>query len=694
MTFIILTPALACPSLSKKDDPVEVLLLAQSTKVRDDLSQITYSPWKSEKEKSIDKKDIEVIPCVSSDYHISRYVVSVYRKKGFTELVRAKIKISEKKGLYKFKNPFPEDVEGIIRTFKPSSFSDGDPVEVYHPFYIGEKDYLTIAHVSDSHLAARMEMLEKRWNTNFKNVWHVSTLSKEKPGDFSNYNKQFESILKTINRDKTIDMIIHTGDITDYNKGHLSPEGENDLTRDYYPDRNWLLFYRLLVKYYEKPFFSVLGNHDYRLNPYSPNPHIISRRIREFFNMAPHVNLTRSEMNTLHEDPHALHVMKNHIRKAPYAVRWYSFVINPLLDYEVFYGNMAFLMLDWNLGEDHEEGNPWAEKVLSQRQWKMLRLWYDRVLNRRKTKEKKEKKRIIAVVAMHSSVFNPFPETGDSLLMSNPDTRIFYQSLLIDNYTPERDLVDGTFRLRRNEFIKVCLGNRRYEESYQVHPERDIDLILTGHAHRTGIFQVEGPHVYLRDANSLKKGPIFCNAISSGPLGIKNKEGGPERIELSPPGYHVIDIDDDISITVYHSSIVPVREDARCSFGEVARGEFFEVLDTVMERPLFDPVYSWQITNLKEGSTLTKIVIETGLTRSVEVKKVPLGWRYNVDVRSKCTYIVCEAHDRGQGIYFESSGDITIAVDGESAERVGTLTVNWDMGKSTSPPVHVRVPSD
>ncbi|MBU7046571.1 MAG: metallophosphoesterase, partial [Theionarchaea archaeon] len=205
-----------------------------------------------------------------------------------------------------------------------------------------------IGHISDSHLAARMDMLEERWNRNFNDAWHKSSLSGGKPGDFSNYNSQFQHILKALNKDKTVDVIIHTGDITDYNKGYHNEEGENDLNRDYYLDKNWLLFYTLLYNSYEKPFFSVLGNHDYRLNPYSPNPVIIHRRIREFFNMAPTVNLTRSEMNTLHEDPYSLNIVRNHIVKEPYAVRWYSLVMNPLLDYQVFYGNMAFLMLDWN----------------------------------------------------------------------------------------------------------------------------------------------------------------------------------------------------------------------------------------------------------------------------------------------------------------------------------------------------------
>lgn len=709
MTFIILTPALACPSLVDKSGHLEMLLLTKTKAI--DLSDITYSPWKTKKEKPIDKKDIEILPFEPSQCTISEYVISAYRKRGFKNLVRARITIPVKKGLYQLNNPFPEDITPILKNLKSprfsrypllpdrgtvTSFFGKEPVTLHHPFYVGEKDYLNIAHISDSHLSACMYMLEDRWNSNHNNVWHQSSLSDERPGDFSNFNTQFEYLLKAINKDKTTDMIIHTGDITDYNRGYYNTEGENDLSRDYYMNRNWLLFYELLYRNYEKPFFSILGNHDYRLNPYAPNPVAISKRIREFFNMAPMVNLTRNEMNTIHEDPYSLNIRENHLVKAPHSVRWYSVVCNPLLDYQVFYGGMAFLMLDWNLGEDHEEGNPWAENVISPGQWKMLTDWYNKVMNcRNKNKEKRENKKTIAVVAMHASVFNPFPEMGDKKLMMNPETHIFYESFLVDRYSPEKDLVDGIFRLKRNEFIRLCLGNNMYgSNNYDTFPEKGIDLVLTGHDHRSSFFQVEGPHVYLRRPDTIKEGPLFCNAICSGPIGIKNEEGGPERIQMDPPGYHVIYCNDSISVTVKSSDLVSIREDARCSFGEVARGEAFEVLDTVVDRLLLNPVYAWRVTNLKEGSAITKITIVTGSERPVKVTKAPLGWKHTAEHVDGFTCITCKAQYQGQGILFGHSRDITIKVKGESAEKIGSLTVTRDMGKEVSSPVRVRVPAD
>lgn len=686
MSFVVLTPALTCPGLVKKGNGLEVLLLATKSFRQEEFNELSYSHWKKDRSESIDAKDTEILHFVPTDCHISEFVLSAYRKKGFTQVIRARITLPVSKGLYQLTHFSDEQVAHLLKQESPESFRD-DSVRLHHPFYVGDSDYLNIAHISDSHLAARLYMLEDRWNSNFNDVWSQSCLGQGKPGDFSNYNAQFERLLTMIARNKDIDIIIHTGDITDYNRGYHNPEGENDLSKDYYLDRNWVLFYQLLYRNYEKPFFSVLGNHDYRLNPYPPNPVVLSRRIREFFNMAPTVNLTRSEMNTLHENPHALNITKNHVMKAPYAVRWYALVLNPLLDYQVFYGNMAFMMLDWNLGEDHEEGNPWAEKALSSRQWKILTLWHKKVINHRKRTP------VVSVVSMHCSVFNPFPEIGDRKIAVNPETNVFYTSGLTDHYEPQRDLVDGTFRLKRDEFIRLCLGSSLYGRTgFTALPEKGVDIVLTGHAHRTGIYQVEGPHVLLKKGE-LEPGPVFCNAVSSGPIGIKNEKGGIDGVELCPPAYQGVYTRGGISVVVHQSELVSIREHARRSFGEVGREETFEVSDHVADFPGLPSTYRWEVTNLKKGSTLTRILITTGCTAPIEIIETPLGWRHSVARKDGRTVVTCEAHDRGQGIYWGEKGEIHLKAP-HCVERMGTLQVAWDMDSTLSIPVCVRVPGD
>jgi predicted MPP superfamily phosphohydrolase len=691
MTFLILTPALTCPSLAKREGYLDVLLLARTRNIRDDLLDLTYSQWdkdRKKKERNIDKTDIEILPFTPSLQHISSHVISTHGKKGFTKLIKVRIHISQKKGLYQLNN-YSEDVTDILRTCATTSFFSEEPVRLHHPFYVGEQDYLNIAHISDSHICARMFMLEERWNSNYKNAWGASSLSDEKPGEFSNHVKQVAHILKSINEDKSIDIIIHTGDIVDYNRGYYNKEGENELSRDYYYNRNWLLFYELLLQHYKKPFFSVLGNHDYRLNPYPPNPVLISKSFWELYNMAPTVNLTRKEMSSIHEDPHAINITENHLITTSRSIRWYTLVINPALDYQVFYGKMAFLMLDWNKREDHERGTPWARNALSNPQWEMVRRWHKRVMKRRK------RGKFVAIVAMHPSVFNPFPETGDRMLSETPETNIFYKSTLIDTYSPQKDLVDGTFRLRRNQFIRMCLGNSNYGKNgdYHVIPESSIDLVLTGHAHRSGLFQVKGPHVYSRREGAVE-GPLFCNAVSCGPIGTKNEEGGPEMVQLVPPGYHVIAFNDNETVRIMNSDLVCIREKTRRDFGEIGRGSGFQVLDSVHDLPRLSPVYIWQVRNLEEGSAITRIRIATGLRNPVTVKSVPLGWRYRLEILNGFTVIVCEAHDVGQGIFYGDSGEISVKVELPSVEKMGIITISRGMASDLSSPVCVRVPAE
>ena len=711
MTFSILVPALGCPSLVQRGRYLDILLLADRRKVDDELHAITYSPWKGGKEKEFDRKDFEILPFEPLWYHVSTYLRSTYRKNGLKTLMRVRISTSMKKGLYRLHNRYSPNISDIIKELKPPpysfcpstsdscsrcSFFNSDPVSLHHPFYIGEKDYLNIAHISDSHLAARMSMLKERWDSNHNRAWEASSLSGMKSGEFSSYIDQFQHILSCINDDKTVDIIIHTGDITDYNRGYENSRGENDFSRDYYFNRNWLLFYELLLNNYEKPVFTILGNHDYRMNPYAPHPVLVSRRIRELFNMAPTVNLTRKEMNTLHEDPHALHVLENHLITAPQSVQWYSLIINPLFDYQVSYGNMMFMMLDWRRWEDHERRTPWAGRVLSKTQWEMLTHWHKTVVKRRK----RGKGRIISVVCMHPSVFNPFPEMGDRKLSTEPGTDIFYDSMLIDTYDEEKDLVDGTFRLRRNEFIRLCLGNSTYgmDQDFTQAPERIIDLILTGHAHRQALFQVAGPHVHARKRPSdITPGPLFCNAASSGPMGMKNEEGGSEHIHLVPPGYHRISCDPTITVTHVGSRLVSIREETRLSFGEIMQGSGYEVVSTVNTGPGAGIDYAVVVWNHRRGSSLTRILIHTGYTGDIEVKKTPLGWRYTTEKGERGLVLVCEAHDRGQGILFSDSGEVVMKVKGkakgESSQKIGYLTVCWDMHDEQSTPVCIHVPA-
>jgi hypothetical protein len=91
-------------------------------------------------------------------------------------------------------------------------------------------------------------------------------------GSYNNWNTSFVQTYTDAKRDS--DLLLVTGDLIDYGRGHWGPAERKRLGDDvfYHVDRNWFLFQYLLSSgnSYEKPVYTILGNHDWRLNPYPP----------------------------------------------------------------------------------------------------------------------------------------------------------------------------------------------------------------------------------------------------------------------------------------------------------------------------------------------------------------------------------------------------------------------------------------
>ncbi|MGH8247169.1 MAG: metallophosphoesterase, partial [Gammaproteobacteria bacterium] len=62
-----------------------------------------------------------------------------------------------------------------------------------------------------------------------------------------------------------------TGDLIDYGRGY-NDRGPIGTDESYWRDRNWFLFYEAIAggTKYQKPVYTNLGNHDWRINPYPP----------------------------------------------------------------------------------------------------------------------------------------------------------------------------------------------------------------------------------------------------------------------------------------------------------------------------------------------------------------------------------------------------------------------------------------
>jgi hypothetical protein len=140
------------------------------------------------------------------------------------------------------------------------------PTEVLHPLFVQRKlrTDLRIGHVTDTHVDVRNDVYERNLQRDYKG---------KKPLDFNNWNKSFRSVYDDCKNRS--DVILLTGDLIDYGRGHLGREDADDkLARDdhYHKDRNWFLFYYFLASRdcYKVPVYTTLGNHDWRLNPYPP----------------------------------------------------------------------------------------------------------------------------------------------------------------------------------------------------------------------------------------------------------------------------------------------------------------------------------------------------------------------------------------------------------------------------------------
>ncbi|MEO8450182.1 MAG: trypsin-like peptidase domain-containing protein [Gemmatimonadota bacterium] len=134
--------------------------------------------------------------------------------------------------------------------------------EILHPLFVNRRagKALAVGHITDTHVAVRADVYEKN-------------LARAKaPISYNNWNTSFVRVYNDAKRDS--DVILLTGDLIDYGRGHWGPNASDRLGEDgaYHVDRNWFLFYYLLAsgEAYQRPVYTILGNHDWRLNPYPP----------------------------------------------------------------------------------------------------------------------------------------------------------------------------------------------------------------------------------------------------------------------------------------------------------------------------------------------------------------------------------------------------------------------------------------
>ena len=263
---------------------------------------------------------------------------------------------------------------------------------------------------------------------------------------YNNLNRSFRENYTKAKAES--DILLLTGDLIDYGRGHYGVTerqrlGENEA---YHEDRNWFLFYWLLAglpqkpsqstdSSYTVPCYTILGNHDWRVNPYPPlaiagapavesilnNHEEFIPEFRKWLLQIAHgpgherpfsyVSTAVGTLDLFEKDPVAAlstavklagNTGRLNVKGAPTettvdSVIWYLLTINPFLDYSFPHpSGQKLLMLDWAEAEDvlfdivergkarpylpHEAGRasdpgPKAGDCLTAAQWKMVEIF-------------------------------------------------------------------------------------------------------------------------------------------------------------------------------------------------------------------------------------------------------------------------------------------------------------------------------
>lgn len=254
--------------------------------------------------------------------------------------------------------------------------------EILHPLLVQRRPsaVLRVGQLTDLHVDVRADVYEENLKLSGGAVAY---------NNYRNWNQNFVATYNHAKQDS--DVLFLTGDLIDYGRGHCGVEFRQFLGQDncYHPDRNWFLFYYLLASRdaYRRPAYTILGNHDWRLNPYPPFALAGAPDPATLFPDA--VGFSRAEQKSAlfkaHGPGHERKVSYNEAVESKFrlawrnvprlawlvltklfgggktldapglptettveSVVWYLLVINPFLDYRfTLPGGHRVLMLDW-----------------------------------------------------------------------------------------------------------------------------------------------------------------------------------------------------------------------------------------------------------------------------------------------------------------------------------------------------------
>jgi hypothetical protein len=460
-----------------------------------------------------------------------------------------------------------EEYEYEYRPFHPIT---GTPVkgartEVLHPLFVNRRLSATIrvGHLTDTHVSSRADM----YGHNLR--------KKVIKADYNNFNVSTSNVYAGAAADS--DIVLWTGDLIDYGRGHWARGSGDDLHKDelYHTDRNWFLFHDLMASgdTYRVPVYTILGNHDWRINPYPPFTKVGAPGPR--LHIHDHARFTVEEQKRILEAAHGpgADLMFSYEKKAENrfldalksvgtvlkalgnlliqtktmdvegfpaettveSVAWYLLVINPFFDYDFqLPGRHQVLMLDWAKDEDVlfpiiAKGKEWpymlwqldtaadpgpkAKRCLTSIQQRMVRQFLD----------SPSKAKIIGV---HAPPIGPYPDWMDPDMFRGRKT---YERPADargpTNFATKRP--DGTIEEWKGHpifAIRPRSGDAGMEADYGSfvqgrewfikevsNPKSGVRAVFSGHIHRNGLFVV---HVPPASAGPILAGEMLVRQIA------------------------------------------------------------------------------------------------------------------------------------------------------------------------------------
>src|SRR3972149_7671255 len=202
--------------------------------------------------------------------------------------------------------------------------------------YLTNKDWkdFTFIHATDLHVAKRNDDIPK-------------TIGLQRNSGYINFNEHVGELIPRANKmadEKGLDFIVITGDLIDYIlTDYKKIQSNEDLKNLGFEETNWFTFYNILTGEdgrlgFRTPTFTLLGNHDYRLNPYN---------LDESGEMLKGFGLTKKQLQQYKNKREEVYIkFPEQLRVSLSGLLWYFRCINPDLDYKFSLGPHSFICLD------------------------------------------------------------------------------------------------------------------------------------------------------------------------------------------------------------------------------------------------------------------------------------------------------------------------------------------------------------